>query len=844
MGKLKFILVFTVLCNLAYVPEAWSQCSTTPVVEAVRNGDFEAGYLNGTAGGSHTFAPGGPFDFQSDLRYVGNYANNCITSIPNRYTVAKAEPGLVCTANPSQAYAGTDYINVPFTDHTPGKGGAGFALVADFEKFSDLGIAPYDQGAGGLPAAWRQVVSIYPNQQYYFSAWFANYNREAVNGTYQNPKLDFVVVPIVAGAPQWASRTSLGTAEPTGGQMNWQQFYATWTSPLGLTQVLLLIEIQEAEERDINDILIDDISFINGCANINSLPDAYIPDLGEGFSLCVTNGAATLNANVSAHANNQFFWYSGTTNPQTVLASTVSTLDITTPGTYRVCVQNAAFLGSCSASSTIVVTNTMPPVSLNNQNICTATTVTLTALQSSGATYTGSGLTYAWTRPATAPASVNSPTYTTGVTGTYSVTVTPGAGATAAGCLPVVSNNATVTSNLVTPSFVSSNCAVNPHTFTLTSTNGAGNTYGWYDAAAGGSLKGKGQPGTVSYTPGQLPATVYLENYTSTEVAPLKTSATASSAGAVANAQTMFIAQQNFTIESIWIRSIFGTGVVNLTLQKDAMAGAASASFNVTALNEWYQVPLNWAIVAGSTYFIDFHTPMWLSVQDPFTQTNYGGLVTINANTPGASGAAIQWTVRTGNNCLRSPFVLDCSLPVTYLSFEAQKKKDQVILHWSTASEQNAELFIIERSHNGTDYYSIGEVKASNSPAGSSYTFVDEIPAQANSYYRLRQLDFNGSMDVSEVRYVSYSSEGTLSVLPNPAQNAIKVVLKSTINHETGVASIHVSNMLAQEIYTTTVNANELSTGVSLDLSSLKPGVYMIKVISSEGEWMEKLIKE
>ena len=102
------LLVFplSVLCfSVFFSQKAWSQCSTTPVTESVRNGNFEAGYLTSNGGGGHTFTANGNFDFQSDLTYAGNFVapSTCMSGIPNRYAVGRAEPGMPCTASPRSA---------------------------------------------------------------------------------------------------------------------------------------------------------------------------------------------------------------------------------------------------------------------------------------------------------------------------------------------------------------------------------------------------------------------------------------------------------------------------------------------------------------------------------------------------------------------------------------------------------------------------------------------------------------------------------------------------------------------------------------------------------------------
>lgn len=837
MFKLRLLFLLVTLSNL-YSTSSWSQCTPNQVIEAVTNGDFEQGYMTGD----------GSKGVNSDLTYAGNFTplGTCHYSIANQYGVGKAESSANmsnCTANPRQTYLGPDYINIAggFNDHTPGLSGNGYALIGDFEGYTG---GKWD--ASGLPAIWRQQVTVQANQKYYFSAWFANYNRDASLAGYATPTLNFVVVPMIGATPQYANRVVLGTATPTG-QMNWQQFSGTWTPPASptYTSVMLLIEVQAANASNTNDLAIDDISFINGCDNLTSLPAAYVPDLGADFSLCVTGSPKTVDSNVPT-GGTQYWWYSGTGTIQTTLingTTTDKTYPITTPGTYRVCVQNASFPGGCSASSTVVVTNTMPAVTLADQNICTASTVTLTALLPSGATYSGTGLTYAWTRPAGAPASVNSPTYSTGVTGTYSVTVTPSAGAIAAGCTAVTSNNATVTTSLVTPSFVSGDCSSATKSFTLSSTAGSGNTYGWYDAATGGNLKATGNPGTVTYTAAQVPTTVYLENYSTTTAGALRTAALQNGAGGSDRQETRFTALQNFTLVSFYVRSAASTGTVTVSLTKDGSAVAGSTATVTSSTTAWTPITVNWPIVAGSTYVINISGGGWLQMQDPYSSTTYGGLVTVNPNAYTTSGSAIEWTVRTTSACIRSPFTIDCALPVEFLNFDALRSGNNVDLDWATASEFDAKSFIIERSLNGTDYSAIGEVEASNNANGAVYGFVDRNAPHANLYYRLRQVDINGTSTYSIIRYVTFVPLGGLIVVPNPAQDVVNIVLPAGSSDVLN-ASVQLYSTLGQVIYFHTVSTHQLSQGWNLDLTDFAKGTYIVKVTTTEGQWIEKLIKE
>jgi hypothetical protein len=847
----KFLISILLFTGICLFPElAISQCTTNPTTEAVRNGDFEAGYLT-KSGTGHVFTANGPFDFQSDLTSTANFAANpptgtCLTSIGNMYAVGRAEPGMTCTASPRQAFAGTDYIGYPgfpksFNDHTPGLSGNGFALIGDFEGYTG---GKYDAGAGGLPCIWRQQVTVYPNEKYFFSAWFANYNRDAdlnrtgagVGALYNTADLNFVVVPMVAGVPQWASRANLGTATPTD-EMVWQQFYGQWTPGGVYTQVLLLIEVQSANATNTNDIVVDDISFINGCSNLTSLPASSIPDLGAGFSLCTTNGVATLNSNVATSPTTQFWWYSGTGSPQATLVSgslTANTYAISAPGTYRVCTQNSGLPSGCSASSTIVVTATMPPVVLADAVLCSSTTTTLST------SVTGTGLTYNWYKePSGAPTSSTN-SLTTGVVGTYGLKVIPGAGAVAIGCATVTSNDANVTSNIATASFVSSVCSSPPGGSYTVSATGSGNTFTWYSAASGGSVLGSGSPATIALSG---PTTIYVENSTTSTIGPTKASATGNDGGGGASwNQSTFVPLQSFTLVSVWVQAAFGSSAVTLNMTQNGSAYATSGSVPLS-VGVWKQITLNWVINAGSTYVITFpNGGDWLAVKNSFSTTSYGGLFTLSPNAQGNSGAALDWTVRQGSPCLRAPITLDCSLPVTYISFQAQRGNEAVHLNWITATEKDAKDFIVERSANGRDFYPVGSVTALNRAGGAAYNFDDVHPLSKKSYYRLHQTDLNGESSYSEVKTVEADLLQSLSLTPNPAAESVLVSLSHT--GENTEATLVLYNTMGQEIKSVTVESSSLENGYALNLTELAKGAYLLKLTTAQEVWTQRLIKE
>ena len=95
-------------------------------------------------------------------------------------------------------------------------------------------------------------------------------------------------------------------------------------------------------------------------------------------------------------------------------------------------------------------------------------------------------------------------------------------------------------------------------------------------------------------------------------------------------------------------------------------------------------------------------------------------------------------------------------LPVELLSFTAIRRNDNVQLKWQTASETNNDFFNIERSEDGRHWQTLGKMDgAGNSSETLAYTWTDQSPLRGLSYYRLKQVDFDGRYAYSWVRSVA-----------------------------------------------------------------------------------------
>ncbi|MBS1943400.1 MAG: hypothetical protein JST38_21260 [Bacteroidetes bacterium] len=102
------------------------------------------------------------------------------------------------------------------------------------------------------------------------------------------------------------------------------------------------------------------------------------------------------------------------------------------------------------------------------------------------------------------------------------------------------------------------------------------------------------------------------------------------------------------------------------------------------------------------------------------------------------------------------------TLPVELLGFSARPSGHAVRLEWATASEQNNAWFVVEHGVDGADFQVLGRVPgAGNSQHVLHYSYVQEEPQAGMNYYRLRQVDMDGSWSLSPVVPLNFPQSGS-----------------------------------------------------------------------------------
>ena len=179
-------------------------------------------------------------------------------------------------------------------------------------------------------------------------------------------------------------------------------------------------------------------------------------------------------------------------------------------------------------------------------------------------------------------------------------------------------------------------------------------------------------------------------------------------------------------------------------------------------------------------------------------------------------------------------------LPVELTDFTAIAQKQSIVLNWRTANENNNAGFYLERSlFSDRDFESIEWIKGTNNSSQIiDYNHDDkETIAGVTYYYRLRQIDLDGSETISKVVHarLKHTSDWDIVLYPNPAQGEVRLQAIGEGMEISNVSIIASNGQLISQFE----NANPV-----LDISNLPTGLYWVKVVNPRGILVKKLFVE
>ncbi len=167
-------------------------------------------------------------------------------------------------------------------------------------------------------------------------------------------------------------------------------------------------------------------------------------------------------------------------------------------------------------------------------------------------------------------------------------------------------------------------------------------------------------------------------------------------------------------------------------------------------------------------------------------------------------------------------------LPVELISFEAicLEDKNKVELTWATLSETNNHHFTLEKSFDAAKFSPVAVVLGSgNSNKLNEYEHITDTDAGRTVYFRLKQTDFNGHVEYSQIIASNCGSDFDVLMYPNPAISFINLELKGDRNEE---VSIQITDSRGRTLLTKTATIENKELKTFIDVEALSNGVYPV----------------
>lgn len=178
------------------------------------------------------------------------------------------------------------------------------------------------------------------------------------------------------------------------------------------------------------------------------------------------------------------------------------------------------------------------------------------------------------------------------------------------------------------------------------------------------------------------------------------------------------------------------------------------------------------------------------------------------------------------------------ALPVQLISYTAKAVENRSFIEWSTATETNNRMFVISRSSDGINFKEKGRVNAAgNSSNPVYYTYSDEQPLPGKNYYKLTQVDADGTKKILGVREVRFDKKADVRVYPNPSTGNVTASFTPSLYRHIIVTDV--AGKILQQYSLNTMSQMEI-----INLNGKIPGIYLVKFLGENENKVLKVIKK
>ena len=284
--------------------------------------------------------------------------------------------------------------------------------------------------------------------------------------------------------------------------------------------------------------------------------------------------------------------------------------------------------------------------------------------------------------------------------------------------------------------------------------------------------------------------------------------------------------------------------------------GNVDATLQNIATTRYYRIQLLSGIITQPTVQLSFNTdvedekvnvPGNLRVarsngpNGVWSTTNGSGVYSPDAPKGYVTSAATtidngSYFVIASTNKVDNPLSGAAPLPVELITFSATRQGSAVQVAWATASEKNSAYFVVERSANGRTFDALTRVEAQGtSTARVNYGTLDQAPLGGTSYYRLRQVDKDGTTaysNVATVRFEGKAGVPSLVAYPNPATGSGFQLATSNLAPANG--TVRVFDNVGRLVFTQPIAAGTAEATVR-PAQPLASGMYFATWTTADG---------
>lgn len=274
-----------------------------------------------------------------------------------------------------------------------------------------------------------------------------------------------------------------------------------------------------------------------------------------------------------------------------------------------------------------------------------------------------------------------------------------------------------------------------------------------------------------------------------------------------------------------WQFGLVSTGYTSLSVAFSVRSSGTGPrdfklQYSITSPSSGFVDVVGGDYMATSTACIDYNIVLPTEVND---QAAVYLRFIMTSNTSQGGGTVASGGTNGMDNIVVSAAT---ALPVTLEKFRAYASDKGVELEFTTASEKNNDYFIIERSDDGRDFKEIGQMEGKgDNNARHFYTWTDLYPFRGKNYYRLVQIDLDGSVAISPVVTAVKGSVKDIQISPSPVNDQIYISIGQPAGEDgnweifNSAGQLIINGFWPQEMSDTDVN-----------LSTLNSGVYIVRI--------------